>query len=316
VTTALVGLPSACLFEYYNLVEQEEQKSNGENNNLVDVSSSSTGYTTPARNIGLVLGEDYFPNRATLWTDVNITIRDLYGFANSTFLRNEVSLPPLTPPALPPLMVSGIANSNSSNNASTTIPDLEDYMAACEQIAGEMLKSVVDFFLQVAKYDFGLLVQNINNGIGGITFNWIRCCNVTENQIEASVYKNQTAYFAAAWDADRNSLYDRYVLDLGCHGYNEPDGDFSNNSSNNNNSNSSNSGTSFNKEIFSERTNRYWKATKRSVLDATGGKGCLANTGSSAWFWFTIMTSEWIEVCVRLKCVRVGFVQKNQKSEE
>jgi hypothetical protein len=307
VANALVGLPSTCLNEYHNLVEQQEQQktSNGEEtNNLVDENSSttfSTDYTPPDRDIGLVLGENYFPNGDTLWTDVNFTIRDLYGFVNSTFPRDEVSLPPLTTPALPPLIATN-SSSNSSNNASTSITlDLEDYMAACEQIAGEMLKSVVDFFLQVVRHDLGLLVQNT----GKISFNWVRCTNATEgNPMEASVYKNQTTYFAAGWDADRNALYDQYVLNLGCHDY---DNEFDNISSSIGNiststSSSNTTGTSLTEDSFSERSNCYWEATKRSVLEATGGKGCQANIGSSAWFWFTVMTSEWIEVCLCVRC--------------
>jgi hypothetical protein len=161
-------------------------------------------------------------------------------------------------------------------------------MISCEEIAGELLNAVVNFTVKSALHDFEILI-NDNTGNGGLTFNWIRCWNDTElgrsdpfkpsqKQIDASLFINQAEYFTLEWNNNRIELYENYTNEYGC---------------NSNYDNSTDNDDYGDDPIMVlNRTKCYWEATKQSVLNASGKRGCDANTGSSAWFWFTVMTSK------------------------
>ena len=332
VTSALVGLPTTCLIQYASKVQEETGVDyvGGSNNNTTTAAAAGDGART-SRTFGykqshplLFFDWDFFSSPGdknapppNLWVDANITVRDLYGIANTTFpdRKQQLLLPPITPPKMPP--VPPISNENGSvgiggSDGGTYGSNLYDYMLACEELASELLRTVVDFTLEVATQDLGLLSGPGGGGGDGLTFDWIRCWNETEigwdsdpfmpnkEQIDASDYVNQSLYFASEWNAHRTELYNAYVSELGCYSYDdgvdevlsssnhskrdfyEGDDDFDDDSNNNDDD----------IDVVRERALCYWEATKRSVLEATGGNGCQTNTGSSAWFWFTVMTSE------------------------
>jgi len=168
-----------------------------------------------------------------------------------------------------------------------------DYMAECETLAGQLLAAVINVTEVITEYS---LKMETDGGSAGLTFNWIRCWNNTEmghsnpfrptqEQINASQFHHQVAFFTRMWNQDREALFEQYVADLGC---NETD-----------------VGTDIGTDGFdvfdyfidsdgfnvSAKLNCLWEATEQSVLNATGGKQCDANTGSSTWFWFTVMTT-------------------------
>ena len=158
-------------------------------------------------------------------------------------------------------------------------------MESCEETAGVLLSAVVNATRDVALNDFKLLIHDNKGGDNGLTFNWIRCWNITdselgisipfkptEKQVSASIYINQTKYFITEWENNRMELYENYTIEYDC----------------------ANIKYDTDSDTVLNRTKCYWEATKQSVLNASGSHGCHANTGSSAWFWFTIMTSKYL----------------------
>eukprot|EP00536_Pseudo-nitzschia_multiseries_P005760 jgi/Psemu1/286002/fgenesh1_pg.112_\ len=319
VSSALVGLPTACLKAWYkqNSVGAFTQSQSQSQSQPEETTPRDTGRYTPS-----MIDLDLFSEEDSFWTDTNMTTVDFYRFVHSLVdnrKRHELNdipsfdLPPVASfvkkniGALPlqedsdetddgllgnsasKTLVVSVAN-DTSKDAVTFVPAVDVYeaMVVCEQIAGELLQLIIDFTLDVAQYDFWLLL-GADGGAAGLTFNWNRCWNDTElgsnidpfrpsqKQVEASQYRNQTDYYTKRWNSHRKYLYRAYSLDMGCE----------NITNENNNTESGNATTTVN----NDRIMCYWEATKQSVLEATGKGGCQTNTGSSAWFWFTIMTT-------------------------
>ena len=97
-------------------------------------------------------------------------------------------------------------------------------MESCEETAGVLLSAVVNATRDVALNDFKLLIHDNKGGDNGLTFNWIRCWNITdselgisipfkptEKQVSASIYINQTKYFITEWENNRMELYENYT---------------------------------------------------------------------------------------------------------
>lgn len=114
-----------------------------------------------------------------------------------------------------------------------------------------------------------------------LSFNWIRCWNVTdtgpfvvynptEEMLEAAV--QQAQFYAQVWQLDQRRLFQEYMAEL----------DLSD-------------GTEgvYDLDSLLELPNitEGVDAWLRSIEDATGGGGCSENTSASAWFWFTVMTT-------------------------
>jgi len=315
-TRQLVGLPTTCLERWYNkhLVEWSDAKPQEAEAD----SGGGYGYTP------IMIDLESFAQDASFWIDTNLTNVDLYRFVHALVEENEIGIPKVDLPPLAsfpapaivvlpsvedsnenkPIPVNATAGTatwmvsttnDTSSDPITLVPakDVYEAMLACEQLAGDMLQTIIDFTLDLARYDFRLLL-GVDGGPAGLTFNWNRCWNDTEmgsnsdpfrpsrRQIEASQYQNQTEYYTKRWNDDRRDLYRAYVLELGCHDISV---DTTTGGSHNTNSNAT-------IVANDERITCYWEATKRSVMDATGGGGCRTNTGSAGWFWFTIMTSE------------------------
>ena len=232
--------------------------------------------------------------------EANMSWHEIHTFMKDTFPQINVLLPddvylPTLPPVPTPLSRK---NATTTNTTTTTINEepallfaaLYEYMQACEDVAGDLLGAVLNFTLEVGRHDFALLLEEGSNAPGGLTFNWIRCWNTTQfghsdpfrpspTQIEASLYTHQWDYFVAEWNLHRLELYHNLTQQYGCDAI-PSQVDVTTTTTTTTNSNSTMS-----------RVECYWEATKQSVVTATGGKGCDANTGSSAWFWFTVMTS-------------------------
>jgi hypothetical protein len=142
---------------------------------------------------------------------------------------------------------------------------LYEYMEECQEIAPDLLDALVTYSSRVA--------IGASEAAEPLTFNWIRCWNASnpklgqnrnpwapnEEQINASA--NQAAYFQLEWISDQKALDLRYVQEWNC-----------------------------SEEKLNE-TRCLLDAWEAAVQGATGGRGCTDNTGSSAWFWFTVMTS-------------------------
>jgi hypothetical protein len=100
-----------------------------------------------------------------------------------------------------------------------------------------------------------------------LTFNWIRCWNVsslgffpvwspTKGQLTAA--QNQAEFYNMIWRADQERLYEEYKEEAN--------------------------------DSAGGRISRL-KAFQLSVQDATGRHDCTENISGSAWFWFTVMTT-------------------------
>jgi hypothetical protein len=188
-----------------------------------------------------------------------------YSFSNQ---KNENRIPELLL-TLPTTLV------NQTNN--TKYETLEDvfesfyeYMERCDAFAQESIYQVLNYSLQNIQ-ETGLEIQDLSFG-QDTTFNWIRCWNnallghtnpwkPTSEQISASA--DQGRFFLQQWLNDRQTLFDEYVT--GCYSDDVVDN--------------------------VTRARCVVNASQTAVLQATGGKQCASNTGSSAWFWFVVMTS-------------------------
>ena len=169
------------------------------------------------------------------------------------------------------------ANITDANESGISLSEeVLHYGQICTGIAEDLTISLVNFAVSMMKAR--------EKNIESISFNWIRCWNESEhgsanhfaplNEAErtSSLFVNQARYFADEWDKNRATLFDSYVAEFGCNETSQildPFGEL---------------------EIGS-RNPCYWEAMKESVSNATGGKGCMVNTASASWFWFTVMTS-------------------------
>ena len=223
--------------------------------------------------------------------EANISWHEIHTFMNDTFpqinvLPDDVYLPTLPPVVPTPLRLN--ATTINEEPATTLFAALYEYMQACEDVAGDLLGAVLNFTLEVGRHDFALLIEGEDSAPGELTFNWIRCWNTSQfghsdpfrpspTQIEASLYTHQWDYFVAEWNLHRLELYHNLTQQYGCAAIpSQVDATTT---------------TVATSNTTMSRVECYWEATKQSVVTATGGKGCDANTGSSAWFWFTVMTS-------------------------
>lgn len=146
-----------------------------------------------------------------------------------------------------------------------TVVDLYLYMNRCQETASYLLNALVSVTKRV--------VEATRTTSEELTFNWIRCWNASDpelgtdrnpwipNRAQVNASNNQAIYFQKVWMENRESLQNQYVQEWNCFG-NE-----------------------------TNETMCLLNAREASVVDATGAGGCSDNTGSSAWFWFTVMTS-------------------------
>lgn len=164
--------------------------------------------------------------------------------------------------------------SNTIFNSSTieeTMDDLRDFLMTC----GQQVQSMVSKLVQRTADSVSLTATE------ELTFNWIRCWDRTvygnperfhvgtDGQISAAT--NQSAYYESIWSSDQQRLYEEYlaVEGLTVNGTTDP--------------NDARAATAINL--------RRGEALNASVIDATGRDGCTQNTGGTAWFWFTVMTT-------------------------
>ena len=162
-----------------------------------------------------------------------------------------------------------------------SVVDLYLYMKGCEVTASELLDALVHFSK--------LVVEASVAESDDLTFNWIRCWNASNpelgkdrnpwvpNQAQINASANQASYFREEWIRDQQSLELQYLQDWNCTG---------------------------NK---TNETMCLLDAREASVQGATGGGGCSDNTGSSAWFWFTVMTSTTQICCCSILETLCGF---------
>jgi len=101
--------------------------------------------------------------------------------------------------------------------------------------------------------------------ISGMTFNWMRCWNITllgdvnpwfPNTEHLVAATNQSQFFEASWNENQTKLFNQYKDEENC------------------------SNATCEKVIHD-----------RSVREATGATMCGINKGASAWFWFVVMTT-------------------------
>lgn len=149
------------------------------------------------------------------------------------------------------------------SNTTEVLLELYKYMEMCENVSSYYLYSLINYTKESAAW--------VNDTSDVLSFNWIRCWNRTElgdpnpyrpNQAQINASAKQGQWYATVWLLDQESLYQQYVDEWNC-----DLGDFVN------------------------RTKCFTDAREKATQEATGGKGCASNTGSSAWFWFTFMTT-------------------------
>jgi hypothetical protein len=178
------------------------------------------------------------------------------------------------------------------------LKELHNYLQLCEESALFMIDYAYNAIQEIAEDRL-----NFSDGVVAtdpLTFNWNRCWNNTElgnpnpwshtpAQINASA--NQNFFFQRQWTRDQQRLAQQYLEERGCQ---RP-------------------------TVNWTRDGCVLSAIVDSVTDATGGRDCATNTGSSAWFWFTVMTTvgygnqsvsndendpkmnEWLEFCLLAK---------------
>jgi len=136
------------------------------------------------------------------------------------------------------------------------VEEVSSYMNVCREAATELVSQFINRTL-----------THVSDEVGSMTFDWMRCWNktlygeklnpwrATKDQLFASV--NQSAFYREAWEIDRKKIYNTYVANC----------------------------TTDNLLKCKEN------AANQSLYDATGSEMCDINIGSSAWFWFTFMTT-------------------------
>ena len=182
-----------------------------------------------------------------------------------------------------------IGGTNYSNELSIASDGLLAYAEACKGIAEELVLSILQFSIQVSAMS---AYSDVKGGRDGLTFNWVRCWNEssfglanvfrprTQAERNASTINSQKKYFAESWEQDRELLYMYFVEESGCDTMSGEEVDYSTQESGNTT------------KRLSPQSECYWEAHKKSILQATGQKGCIANVASASWFWFTVMTSK------------------------
>lgn len=147
-----------------------------------------------------------------------------------------------------------------------SLADLYEYLVECEELTTALLRALAKDSAEVA--------VNIAQATQTLTFNWIRCWNSSDpdlgidrspwvpNQAQINASANQSGFFRDTWLQSRESLQQQYEEEWNC------TGDVQN------------------------MTKCQFDARNVSIQDASGGDGCGDNTGASAWFWFTVMTSK------------------------
>ncbi len=154
---------------------------------------------------------------------------------------------------------------NVTLNDPPSLDDLYEYMEDCEATASDLLNVLVKNWAQVT--------ANAAEATDPLTFNWIRCWNASDpelgrdrspwipNQAQINASANQSEFFRLVWRLSQEALQLQYEQEWNCNG-----------------------------DKLNETTCML-NAREASIQDATGGDGCGSNTGASAWFWFTVMTS-------------------------
>lgn len=143
--------------------------------------------------------------------------------------------------------------------------DFFGYLEECQESASVLIGALIEDRLQWA--------QNVATANSSLTFNWIRCWNASDpalgidrspwipNQAQVNASANQSAFFRQTWYQNQASLQEHYEEEWNCTGNEQ------------------------------NKTQCIFDARKVSAQSASGGSGCGDNTGASAWFWFTVMTS-------------------------
>ncbi|KAG7371417.1 ion channel [Nitzschia inconspicua] len=157
----------------------------------------------------------------------------------------------------------------------TTVEDilkeLEHYLEKCEDLALNIMKFALNVSKDVAEHDLDLTRDTLVV-TNPLSFNWNRCWDntilgnpnpwsPTAAQINASA--NQDLFFRQQWSASQQRLLREYTTERGCSTLRD--------------------NTTLSECILN--------ATIDSVVNADGGANCDPNTGASAWFWFTVMTT-------------------------
>ena len=137
-----------------------------------------------------------------------------------------------------------------------TLTEVDSYMVVCEETATEVITRLINFTSTRATTTYLL---------SDLTFDWIRCWNITiygnQNPFKATnamvtAAENQGEFYSEMWRSDQAHLFDQYLIDANC------------------------TDSDCRKDAFD-----------RSIKDATGSSMCNVNIGASAWFWFTVMTT-------------------------
>ena len=256
-TDAIKELPATCLCRFGEIIEIENNASVGSN--------GMTGYNITSNSSYTHLVEhdfNFLKLESMFLDDTNITWAEFICFNNLTFANYSQD------------SMSTDDNSTSiSHNSSSVSNKLNRYLVTCTSIANELLTAVLDFTAEV-KIRLNLEAT--------LTFNWIKSWNVTEygnmgvyrattqKQINASKIENQRSHFQHEWNKNHIELFHTYLKESNC----KDDQAMIDDSR---------------RTKFSECQ---WKATKKSVLNASAKNGCHFSIASASWFWFTVMTSK------------------------
>jgi hypothetical protein len=150
------------------------------------------------------------------------------------------------------------------NDEDEIIEEIRQHMDQCGGKAEAVVRGLLDYTAELV-----LLADPTEQ----LSFNWIRCWNVSrlgtflvyspsEEQLEAAA--RQREFYDYTWREDRIRLYETYLDEL-----------------------------TTDEILFSRNESLAIRseAFKRSVDDATARDSCTQNTSGSAWFWFTVMTT-------------------------
>jgi hypothetical protein len=174
-------------------------------------------------------------------------------YLNSTYIgESNITLSDFTGPVAydveEPALLEALSNA---------ILELKLHMAECSSKVGAAL----------AAFEEAEIQDGISPELAAqeLSFNWVRCWNITlfgahmafsPSQVQAEAAAFQDDFFQESWKHDRERLYREYLDELGD---NHPDSRL--------------------------------EATLRSIADATGSRECIENVSGTAWFWFTVMTT-------------------------
>ncbi len=298
----LVTLPAACMVHLRDTLDEveDEQEHNNDNNETL-ISLWNNTNATVATDINEILdigsyidqaafGLNYLRMDALILTNTNTTWEEFYSFANVSFeesrdVNNRTSSSVFTSDKIDSKEYFDLLYEDDPDVQSWE-QNILGYAKACRSIAKELVMSLIDFAIEANSVEEEAKGEN-----KGLSFNWIRCWNQSlygQHQLSvgrgdprrnASLLTSQSIFYDEQWNRNRTDWYNFFVGEQGCDEI--PDDEEIN----------------YNgmvDEIYSPSDKRqcYWNAMMMSVSNATGEDGCMVNSASASWFWFTIMTSK------------------------